>query len=90
MSKEARVVRPDTSVQEVAATLNKFRIDSVIVVQKDKPIGIVTVRDIMNRLVEENVAPRLLTARDNDFAFDDDWIRGHYRKCGETYGAEEC
>lgn len=64
MSKEARVVRPDTSVQEVAATLNKFRIDSVIVVQKDKPIGIVTVRDIMNRLVEENVAPRLLTARE--------------------------
>src|SRR5512136_2288610 len=64
MSNDVKTVRPDTTAQEIAATLNKFRIDSVIVVQKDKPIGIVTVRDIMNRLVEENVAPRLLTARE--------------------------
>lgn len=64
MSKDVKMVRPDTSAQEVAATLNKFRIDSVIVVQKDKPVGIVTVRDVMNRLVEEYVAPRTLTARE--------------------------
>ena len=64
MSKDVKMVRPDTSAQEVAATLNKFRIDSVIVVQKDKPMGIVTVRDVMNRLVEAYVAPKLLTARE--------------------------
>jgi CBS domain-containing protein len=64
MSKDVKMVRPDTSAQEVAATLNKFRIDSVIVVQKDKPVGIITVRDVMNRLVEEYVAPRTLTARE--------------------------
>ena len=63
MSKEVRLVRPDTSAQEVVATLNKFDIDSVIVVQKDKPVGIVTVRDVMNRLVEQYLAPRVLTAR---------------------------
>jgi CBS domain-containing protein len=64
MSKDVKLVRLDTSAQEVAATLNKFRIDSVIVVQKDKPVGIITVRDVMNRLVEEYVAPRTLTARE--------------------------
>ena len=64
MSKDVKMVRPDTSAQEVAATLNKFRIDSVVVVQKDKPVGIITVRDVMNRLVEEYVAPRILTARE--------------------------
>lgn len=64
MSKDVKMVRPDTTAQEVAATLNKFRIDSVVVVQKDKPVGIVTVRDVMNRLVEEYVAPRVLTARE--------------------------
>jgi CBS domain-containing protein len=64
MSTDVKTVRPDTSAQEIAATLNKFRIDSVIVVQKDKPVGIVTVRDVMNRLVEEYVAPRVLTARE--------------------------
>ncbi len=63
MSKTVRLVRPDTSAQEVVATLNKFNIGSVIVVQKDKPLGIVTVRDVMNRLVEQYLAPRLLTAR---------------------------
>jgi predicted transcriptional regulator len=36
MSKHVRLVRPDTSAQEVVATLNKFNIGSVIVVQKDK------------------------------------------------------
>ncbi len=63
MSKEIRLVRPDTSAQEIVATLNKFNIGSVIIVQKDKPIGIVTVRDVMNRLVEQYLAPKLLTAR---------------------------
>jgi CBS domain-containing protein len=64
MSQHVKTVRPDTSAQEVAATLNKFRIDSVVVVQKDRPVGVVTVRDVMNRLVEEYVAPRVLTARE--------------------------
>ena len=62
MSKDVRVVRPDTSAQEIVATLNKFNIGSVIVVQKDKPVGIITIRDILIRLVEQNLAPRLLTA----------------------------
>ena len=63
MSKEVKFVRPDTSAQEVVATLNKFNIGSVIVIQKDKPVGIVTVRDVMNRLVEQYLAPKVLTAR---------------------------
>ncbi|HLN45789.1 MAG TPA: CBS domain-containing protein [Candidatus Sulfotelmatobacter sp.] len=64
MSKDVRVVRPDTPAQEIVATLDKFNIDSVIVVQKDKPIGIVTVRDVMRRLSMEYVAPRILSARE--------------------------
>lgn len=64
MSKDVRVVRPDTPAQEIVATLDKFNIDSVIVVQKDKPVGIVTVRDVMRRLSMEYVAPRILSARE--------------------------
>ena len=63
MSKDVKVVRPDTSAQEIVATLNKFNIGSVVVVQKDKPVGIITIRDILVRLVEQNLAPRVLTAR---------------------------
>ncbi len=64
MSKDVKMVRLDTSAQEVVATLNKFRIDSVVVVQKDNVVGIVTVRDVMNRLVEAYLAPRMLTAKE--------------------------
>ena len=62
MSKDVKVVRPDTSAQEIVATLNKFNIGSVVVVQKEKPVGIITIRDILVRLVEQNLAPRVLKA----------------------------
>jgi CBS domain-containing protein len=63
MSKEVRVVRPDTSVKEVVATMNKFDIGSIVVVQGDRPVGIITERDILRRLVEPCLAPETLSAR---------------------------
>jgi CBS domain-containing protein len=63
MSKEVKVVRPDTSVKEVVATMNKFNIGSMVVVQGDRPVGIITERDILRRLVEPCLAPETLTAR---------------------------
>jgi len=63
MAKDVRVVRPDTSVKEVVATMNKFNIGSIIVVQGDRPVGIITERDILRRIVEPCLAPETLTAR---------------------------
>ena len=63
MSKEVKVVRPDTSIKEVVATMNKFDIGSIVVVQGDRPVGIITERDILRRLVEPCLAPETLTAR---------------------------
>lgn len=63
MSKEVRVVRPDSSVKEVVATMNKFNIGSIIVVQSARPVGIITERDILRRIVEPCLAPEILTAR---------------------------
>jgi CBS domain-containing protein len=63
MSKDVRVVRPDTTVKEVVATMNKFDIGSIIVVQGERPVGIITERDILRRLVEPCLAPETLTAR---------------------------
>ena len=63
MSKDIRVVRPDTSVKEVVATMNKFDIGSILVVQGDRPVGIITERDILRRQVEPCLAPETLTAR---------------------------
>jgi len=63
MSKDVKVVRPDTSVKEVVATMNKFDIGSIVVVQGDRPVGIITERDILRRLLEQSLAPEALTAR---------------------------
>jgi len=63
MSKAVKVVRPDSSVKEVVATMNKFDIGSIVVVQSGRPVGIVTERDILRRIVEPCLAPETLTAR---------------------------
>jgi len=63
MSKDLRVVRPDTSVKEVVAVMNKFDIGSVVVVQGDRPVGIITERDILRRIVEPCLDPGTMTAK---------------------------
>ena len=64
MSKDVKVVRPDTSVKEVVATMNKFDIGSIVVVQSSRPVGIITERDILKRIVEPCLAPEILRARE--------------------------
>ena len=62
MTKEPRVVRRDTSVQEVVATMNKFDISSVIVVQEKRPVGIITHKDIISKIVQPRIPPDAVKA----------------------------
>jgi CBS domain-containing protein len=64
MSKNVKIVRPDTLVKKVVATMNKFDIGSIIVVQSNRPVGIITERDILRRIVEPCLAPEVLRARE--------------------------
>lgn len=64
MTKEPRVVRRDTNVQEVVATMNKFDISSVIVVEEKRPVGIITHKDIISKLVQARIPPDAVTARE--------------------------
>jgi CBS domain-containing protein len=63
MSKNVQVVRPDTTAQEVVATMSKFDISSIIVVQAERPVGIITLRDVLEKLAVQCLAPRAVTAR---------------------------
>ncbi|MEM4704290.1 MAG: CBS domain-containing protein [Candidatus Bathyarchaeia archaeon] len=63
MSKDVRVVRPDTTIREVVATMNKFNIGSIVVVQGNRPVGIITERDILRKAIETSMTPESLTAR---------------------------
>jgi CBS domain-containing protein len=64
MSKDPKVVRRDSSVQEVVATMNKFYISSIIIVQEKRPVGIITHKDIMNKIVQPHIPPDAVTARE--------------------------
>lgn len=62
MTKEPRVVRRDTSVQEVVATMSKYDISSVIVVQEKRPVGMITHKDIISKIVQSRIPPDAVKA----------------------------
>jgi CBS domain-containing protein len=63
MTSDVKVVREDTSMQEVIATMLKFDISSLVVVQKERPIGLITHKDILERVLQPELIPATLTAR---------------------------
>ena len=63
MSKDVKVVNNNTSVQEVVATMNKFDIDAILVVQSGKPTGIITVKDVLIRAIEAGMPLNAIIAR---------------------------
>ena len=63
MTKDVKVVRNDTSVHEVVATMSKFDVDAVLVVQSGRPTGIITTRDVLVRAVEHGMPLSSLIAR---------------------------
>lgn len=59
MEREVFICRPDDSVQNVAAEMAKQRISSAIVVDIDrKPVGIVTERDMVQKVVAAGTTQR--------------------------------
>src|SRR5512136_2054267 len=63
MTKDVHVVRNDTSMQEVIATMTKFDLGYIMVEQSNKPTGIITEHDILVRLVTQGLAPSAVIAR---------------------------
>lgn len=62
MSKDVKMVRPDSSVREVVAAMNRYNVGSIVVVQDDRPMGVISERDILSRVVEPCLSPETLTA----------------------------
>lgn len=61
MTKGVIYVRPNDNVQRVAELMRKNDIDSVIVMDKGRGIGIVTDRDIIAKIVANGKDPRGIT-----------------------------
>ncbi len=62
MTANVRSVKPDSSVAAVVQKMNKFDIGSVVVVQGERPIGIVTERDVLRKIVEPCLDPSAVKA----------------------------
>jgi len=63
MTKDVHVVRNDTSMAEVIATMAKYDLGYIMVEQSGRPTGIITEHDILVRLFTQNLAPSAVIAR---------------------------
>lgn len=54
MVKDPVEVRPDTSCGQIARIMKNRKIGSVVLVEKGKPVGIVTERDLVHRVMAED------------------------------------
>jgi CBS domain-containing protein len=63
MTEDVQSAGRDTSIQEVLDTMLKFDISSVVVVQHGRPVGIVTHKDILLKVLKPSLLPSALTAR---------------------------
>lgn len=64
MSENVKTVRVDDTVLDAVRKMNKFRIGSVIVLSGARPVGIITERNILQRVVEPCTDPGVIKAKD--------------------------
>lgn len=63
MREEVVTASPETPVNEVATTMRDENVGSVVVVENDAPIGLVTDRDIAVRIAADQLDPAAMPAR---------------------------
>ncbi|WP_254765797.1 CBS domain-containing protein [Salinilacihabitans rarus] len=55
---------PDAPIHELATTMRESKVGSVVIVDDDEPVGIVTDRDLTMRVLAEHADPDGLAAED--------------------------
>jgi len=64
MRRNVKTVRTDDSVHAAVLKMNKFQIGSVIVTNSGRAVGIITERNILERIVEPRLDPGTIWAKD--------------------------
>lgn len=57
-------VPPDVTITEAVAAMNSHRIGSIVVVERGRPVGIFTERDVLQRVVGGGLDPKAMRVRD--------------------------
>ncbi len=63
MVRAVKTVKIDTNVKDAVRKMNKFNIGSIVVMDGRRPVGIVTERDILRRIVEQSIDPSIVEVR---------------------------
>jgi CBS domain-containing protein len=64
MSKAIRSVRPSSSAHEAVEKMIKFNVGSILVMDGEKLVGIITERDIISKIAEQCMDSRSIQAKD--------------------------
>ncbi|MEM3017745.1 MAG: CBS domain-containing protein [Candidatus Bathyarchaeia archaeon] len=64
MTENVRTVRPNSTITEVVRKMNKFEVGSVVVVEGERPVGLITERDILRRVLEVTLAAEAMKAKE--------------------------
>ncbi len=64
MAKNVKTVRTDDSVHDAVVKMNKFDVGSVIVMNSNRPVGIITSKNILTRIVEPRLDAGTVRAKD--------------------------
>lgn len=64
MSKRVVCVETDTPLAKIARVMRSKNVGCVVICEKGKPVGVVTEWDIMRKVIERNLEPKKLTAKD--------------------------
>ncbi|ASJ15794.1 inosine-5-monophosphate dehydrogenase [Thermococcus chitonophagus] len=64
VKRKAVVVKPNDTVHKVARVLSRNKVGSAVVMEKDEILGIVTERDILDKVVAKGKDPKQVTVRE--------------------------
>jgi len=64
MAKNVKTVRTDDSVHDAVVKMNKFDVGSVIVTSNNRPVGIITSKNVLVRIVEPRLDAGVVCAKD--------------------------
>ncbi len=64
MSRNVKTVNPNSKLREVIRKMVKFNISSAIVIERDRPVGVITERDVLKSLVEAYMDLDVTEAKD--------------------------
>ncbi|AIU70689.1 inosine-5-monophosphate dehydrogenase [Thermococcus eurythermalis] len=77
VKRKAVIVKPDDTIERVARILSRHKVGSAVVVENDEIVGVITDRDILDKVVAKGRDPKTVKVREvmtkNPITIEDDY-----------------